>query len=77
MAAGQILEDGDEIEELVVVSVGEPAADGYGVLWMEDVGCGGIIDDYCFAEVTTDLGEILREGSARIRGESCDLKYIP
>ena len=59
------------------MGVREPAADGDGVLWVEDVGCGGIIDDYCFAEVAADLGEILRDGSARNGGESCHLKYRP
>jgi len=40
LRAGQIFEDGDEVEEFVVVGVGEPAADGDGVLGVEDVGRG-------------------------------------
>jgi len=41
------------------VGVREPAADRDGVLWVEDVGGGGVVDDDCFAEVAADLGEIL------------------
>ena len=56
------------------MGVGEPAADGDGVLGVEDVGCGGVVDDYCFAEVTPDLGEILdglsvQNGGVRRSGE--------
>ena len=39
--------------------VGEPAADGDGVLRVEDVGGGGVVDDDCLAEVAADLGEVL------------------
>ena len=42
------------------MSVGEPAADGDGVLRVEDIGCRGVVDDDCFAEVTANLGEVLK-----------------
>lgn len=42
------------------MGVGEPAADGDGVLGVEDVGCGGVVDDDCFSEIAADLGEVLR-----------------
>jgi hypothetical protein len=44
----KILQNRDEIEQLIVVSVREPATDGNRVLRVEDVGCGGIINDDCF-----------------------------
>lgn len=66
MAAGEIFEDGDKVEEFVVVSVGEPTADGDGVLRVEDVRCGGIIDYDCFAEVTADLRQILDVIASRV-----------
>ena len=57
--AGQVLEDGDEVEELVVVRVGEPTADGDGVLRVENVRGRGVVDDDCVLEVAADLGEVL------------------
>ena len=65
MGSGQIFEDGDEVEEFVVVGVGEPAADGDGVLRVEDVRGGGVVDDDRFAEVPADLREILNESVSR------------
>ena len=41
------------------MGVGEPTADGNGVLGMENVGGWGVVDDDGFAEVAADLGEIL------------------
>lgn len=55
---GQVLEDGDEVEELVVVRVGEPTADGDGVLGVENVRGGGVVDDDSVLEVAADLGEV-------------------
>jgi hypothetical protein len=37
LRAGEILENGNEIEKFVVVSIGEPTADGNGVLGVEDI----------------------------------------
>ena len=51
----EILEDRDEIEQLIVMSVREPATDGNRMLGVEDVGCRGIIDDDCVFQVSTDL----------------------
>lgn len=42
---GQILENGDEVQQLVVVRIREPTADGNGVLGMEYVGCRGVVND--------------------------------
>lgn len=42
------------------MGVGEPAADGDGVLGVEDVRGGRVVDDDGFTEVAADLGEILR-----------------
>jgi len=41
------------------VSVGEPTAYRYGMLWVEDIGCGGIVDDDCVFEFATNLREVL------------------
>lgn len=41
------------------MGVGEPAADGDGVLGVEDVGGGGVVDDYGVLEVAADLGQVL------------------
>jgi len=56
---GQILENGNEIQQLVVVSIREPTADGNGVLGMEDVGCRGVVNDDCLLQVAANLREIL------------------
>lgn len=37
----------------------EPAADGNGVLRVEDVGRRRVVDDDRFLEVTSDLGKVL------------------
>lgn len=57
--AGQVLEDGDEIEQLVVVGIREPTADGDGMLRVEDVRCGRVVDDDGVFEVPPDLRKIL------------------
>jgi hypothetical protein len=40
------------------VSVGEPTADRYGVLRVENVRCRGIVDDDRFSQISSDLGKI-------------------
>lgn len=37
LRGGQIFQNGDEVHQLVVVSVGEPGGDWHGVLRVEDV----------------------------------------
>lgn len=59
LRAGQVLQDGDQVQQLVVVRVGEPAADGDGVLRVEDVGGGRVVDDDGLAEIAADLRQIL------------------
>lgn len=56
--------------------VGEPAADGDGVLGVEDVGCGRVVDDDCFSEIATDLREVLRVSLAFNSG-GLGLEYGP
>ena len=46
--------------------VGKPAAYGDGVLRMEYVRSGGIVDDYRLFQITTDLGQILLSVSIAI-----------
>ena len=41
------------------MGVREPAADGDCVLWVEDVGCGGVVDDDGLAEISANLGKVL------------------
>lgn len=48
LGPSQILENGDEVQQFVVVSVREPAADGYRVLGVEDVRRGRVVDDNRF-----------------------------
>lgn len=55
----QILEDGDEVQQLVVVRVREPAAYRQRVLGVEDVGRGGVVDDDGVFEIPPDLGKVL------------------
>lgn len=37
LVACEIFQNGDKVEELVVMGVREPAADGNGMLWVENV----------------------------------------
>lgn len=60
LLASEVLEHWYQVEEFVVVCVREPAADGNGVLRMEDVGSGRIVDDDGVLQVATYLGKILK-----------------
>lgn len=76
----QILQDGDKVKQLVVVRVREPAADGYRVLGMEDVGRRGVVDNNGFSEVPSDLGKVLHDSSESViapRSNDTDLHIIP
>lgn len=55
LVASKVFEDGYQIEEFIIVGVREPAADRDGVLWVEDVGSGRVVDDDGILEITTDL----------------------
>ena len=59
LRGGQIFQNRDEVHQLVVMSVGEPRGNRHGVLRMEYVRRGGVVDDDCLAERTTDLAQIL------------------
>lgn len=37
----------------------KPAADRYGVLRVEDVGCGGVVDNDGILQVSANLGKVL------------------
>lgn len=39
--------------------VGKPAANGYGMLGVENVGCGRVVDDDSVLQVASNLGQIL------------------
>jgi hypothetical protein len=45
LGPSQILENRDEVQQFIVMSVREPAADGYRVLRVEDVRCRRVVDD--------------------------------
>lgn len=55
---GQIFQNRNKIHELVVVSIGEPGGDGNGVLRVEDVRCGRVVNDDCLAEGAADLAQV-------------------
>jgi hypothetical protein len=40
------------------MSIGEPTADRYGVLGVEDIGCWGVVDDDGFSKISSDLGKV-------------------
>jgi hypothetical protein len=40
LSGGEILKDRNEIEELIIMSIREPAADGYGMLRVKYIGRG-------------------------------------
>jgi hypothetical protein len=60
LVASEVFEDGYQIEEFVIVRVREPAADRDGVLRVEDVRRGRVVDNNSVLQVATDLREILR-----------------
>jgi hypothetical protein len=48
LGPSQILENRDEVQQFIVVSVREPAADGYSVLRVEDVRSRRVVDNNRF-----------------------------
>jgi hypothetical protein len=54
----QILKDGYEVQQFVIVRVGKPTADGHSMLGVEDVGSRRVIDDDCVLKISSDLREI-------------------
>ena len=48
VGCAQLLEEGYELKELAVLHVVEPGHDRHSVLWMEDVGSGGVVHNYYF-----------------------------
>lgn len=63
LLSSKILENGNQVKQFVVMCVREPAADGYRVLRVENVGGGGVVNDDRFAKVAADLRKILLEVS--------------
>jgi len=59
VGAGQVFQHGNQIEKFVVVGIAEPAADGHGVLRMEDVARGRVVDDDCFPQIAAHHAQIL------------------
>jgi hypothetical protein len=59
LGASQVLEDRDEIEQLIVVGVAEPTADGHRMLWVEDITRRRVVDDDGLLKITPDLTQIL------------------
>jgi hypothetical protein len=57
----KILENRNEVQQFIVMCVREPAADGYRVLRVEDIGSRGVVNDDGFPKVTTNLRKILYE----------------
>jgi len=66
LRSGKILENRNEVQEFIVVCVREPAADGYRVLRVEDVGSRGVVDDDGFPKITANLRKVLQKW---LRGE--------
>jgi hypothetical protein len=57
--ASQVFENGDEIEQLVVVGIREPTADGDGVLRVENVRGRRVVDDDGVLQVAAHLRQVL------------------
>lgn len=61
LLASEVLEHRYQVEQFVVVRVREPAADGDGMLRMEDVRRGRVVNDDGVLEVAANLREILKQ----------------
>ena len=59
LRGGQIFQNRDEIHKLVVMSVGEPRWDRHGVLRVEDVWCGWVVNDDGLAKWAANLAQVL------------------
>jgi hypothetical protein len=55
----QVREEGTHVGELGVVWVVEPRRDGHGVVRVEDVGRGRVVDDDAGLHLAAELGEVL------------------
>ena len=65
VGAGEVLQNRNEVQQLVVVRVREPTANWYGVLRVEDIGGRGIVNDDSILQITSNLREIL-QGISRL-----------
>lgn len=59
MGAGEVFENGYEVQELVIVRIREPTADGDSVLWVENIRRRRVIDDDGVLQVASNLREVL------------------
>lgn len=55
LTARKVFKNGDQVQKFIVVGVRKPAADRYGVLGMEYVRRGRVVNNDGLPEVTTDL----------------------
>lgn len=54
-----MLEEGQQVEQLPVAAVHEPAFDGDPVLQLVPKGLRGVVHDHCLAEVPAQDGQVL------------------
>jgi len=59
VGAGEVFENGYEVQELVIVRIREPTADGDSVLWVENIRRRRVIDDDGVLQVASNLREVL------------------
>lgn len=59
LLSGKILKNRNQVKQFVVMCVREPAADGYRVLGVKDVGGWGIINNDSLSKVSANLRKIL------------------
>ena len=55
--------------------IGEPAANGYGMLGVENVRGRRVVDDNCFTKVSSNLREVLENMSVFLRSDG--IRGIP
>lgn len=76
LTAGKIFQNRNQVEKFIIVCVREPAADGDGVLRMEDVRRRRVVNDNGVLEFATNLGKILNRVSPKSISRDFTVTYL-
>jgi hypothetical protein len=55
----QIGQESDQVRQFRIVRIVEPAADWYGVAWIEDIRGGAIVEDDGLVDWAAEAGKVL------------------
>lgn len=51
----------DDLKEILIIRIGKPRLYGQGIVWIQNVGRGGIVDNQCLVQRTTKPSQVLNQ----------------